>query len=74
MDFMEKAHRLIDSPYYFPFIHRYWTEYNTDFTSWYNVIWEDRLNYGHLASTFHEIETPFESEATFDTSASKKTL
>lgn len=66
------AHRLIDSPYYFPFIHRYWTEYNTDFTSWYNVIWEDRLNYGHLASTFHEIETPFESEATFDTSASKK--
>lgn len=64
--------RLIDSPYYFPFIYRYWTPYSSEVSSWYNVVWEHRPNYGHLASTFHEIDDHFEQEATFDLNTSKK--
>lgn len=66
------THRLIDSPYYFPFIYRYWTNYTSDLTSWYHVTWELRPNYGHLASTFHEIEDVFEKSAYFSTNSSEK--
>lgn len=53
--------RLIRNPYYFPFLHRFITNYGsvpgneTTSTNEWNKVWNIRPNYGHLMNTFREI-------------------
>lgn len=50
------AKRLLASPYFYPYMHRFYTDYGdgTSNTTW-NCTWNTRPNYGHLMTTFHEV-------------------
>lgn len=51
------AARLLASPYFYPYVHRFYTDYastiDSDIT--WNCTWNTRPNYGHLMATYHEV-------------------
>lgn len=47
----ETAQRMIASPFFYPFLHKLYSDYSD---AW-NKTWNMRPNYGHLMSTFHEV-------------------
>lgn len=48
-----KAQRMTGHPYFYPFIHRFTSDYSDE----WNKVWNMRPNYGHLMSTFHELDS-----------------
>lgn len=48
-----KARRMTGHPYFYPFIHRFTSDYSDE----WNKVWNMRPNYGHLMSTFHELDS-----------------
>lgn len=57
--------RFLASPYFYPFIHRFYTDYSDgDTSSVWNAVWNTRPNYGHLMTTFHEVGGSTDTTAT----------
>lgn len=48
-----KAQRMTGHPYFYPFIHRF----TSDYSDKWNKVWNMRPNYGHLMSTLHELDS-----------------
>lgn len=61
----QKALRFTGHPYFYPFIHRFYTDYgNGSPDSEWNKVWNMRPNYGHMMTTFHETGSTSERNIT----------